>query len=105
MSVELASRLLPVTILVARSENIRHDDEVEIEAIKAGVMGYKRKGDFDDDLEAQLAAAARRANARMRTGWSQGPGGGGRWHYSAARPSDYVTAIRTHKKRYAALTI
>jgi hypothetical protein len=50
-----------------------NDDEAEIEAIKAGVMGYKRKGDFDDDLEAQLAAAARRANARMRRGMRQRP--------------------------------
>ena len=49
---------------------MRKADEEEIEAIKAGVMGgYKRRaGDFDDESEALLAAAQRRAQARMRRG-------------------------------------
>lgn len=48
--------------------NLQRDDEAEIEAIKAGVMGgFKRRvGNYDDESEAALAAAARRAAARMR---------------------------------------
>lgn len=50
--------------------NLQRDDEEDLEAIKLGVMGgYKRKaGAYDDESEALLAAAARRAAARYRRG-------------------------------------